>query len=133
MPWVCWSRWNLMTWDDPERTYTTKVILGFKRNSKESTWTTNIRCTLLPQLSLGIFHELLVEWVFFSNVQVQNLKDSYIYIYYIKYYYFFNDNIVILKKNYNHIIIKINNIQRTQSKRNFLRKIFVNHCRVLTV
>ena len=30
----------------------------------------------VSQLSLGIFHELLVEWVFFSNVQVQNLKAS---------------------------------------------------------
>jgi len=66
MPRVCW---NLMTWVDPERIYTTKAIFGFKRNPKESAWATNIRCTLLSQLSLGIFHELPVKRVFFSNVQ----------------------------------------------------------------
>ena len=63
-------------WADPERIYTAKSILGFKRNPKESIWATNIRCALLSQLSLSIFHELLVEWVFFSNVQVRDLEDS---------------------------------------------------------
>ena len=65
-----------MTWADPKRIYTTKATLGFKRNPKESVWATNIRCTLLSQLFLSIFHELLVEWVFFSNMQVQNFEDS---------------------------------------------------------
>ena len=88
MPRVCRSRWNLMTWADPERIYTTKATLGFKRNPKESAWATNIRCTLLSQLSLGIFHELLVEWVFFSNVQVRNLEDS-LFLFYI---YFFQQS-----------------------------------------
>ena len=81
MPRVCRSRWNLMTWAGPERIYTTKATLGFKRNPKESAWATNIRCTLLSQLSLGIFHELLVEWVFFPNVQVRNLEDSLFFPY----------------------------------------------------
>jgi len=66
-----------MTWANPERIYTTKVTLGFKRNPKKPTWPTNIRCILLSQLSLGFFHELLVEWVFSSNVQVWNLEDSF--------------------------------------------------------
>ena len=71
MPMVCRSRWNFMTWANPERIYTTKASLGFKRNPKESAWVTNIKCTLLSQLSLGILHELLVKWVFLSNVQVR--------------------------------------------------------------
>ena len=32
MPRVCRSRWNLMTWADPEIIYTTKATFGFKRN-----------------------------------------------------------------------------------------------------
>jgi len=87
MPRVHRSRWNLMTWVDPKRIYTTKATLGFKRNPKESAWATNIRCTLLSQLSLGIIHELLVEWVFFSNVQVRNLEDSPLFL-----YIFFNNH-----------------------------------------
>ena len=83
MPRVCRSRWNLMTWADPERIYTTKATLGFKRNPKESAWATNIKCTLLWKLSLGIFHKLLVEWVFFSNVQVQNLEDFSFFFFFI--------------------------------------------------
>jgi len=67
---VCWTHWNSMTWVDLERTYIVKAALGFERNPKESTRVTNIRCTLLSQLSLGFSHELLVKWVFFSNVQV---------------------------------------------------------------
>jgi len=81
MPRVYRSRWNLMTWADPERIYTAKATLGFKRDPKESAWVTNIKCTLLSQVSLGIFHELLVEWVFFSNVQVRNLEDSFFFLY----------------------------------------------------
>ena len=82
MPRVYRSCWNLMTWVDPEKIYTTKAPFGFKRSPKESAWATNIKCNLLSQLSLGIFHELLVEWVFFWNVQVQNLEDFfYIYIF----------------------------------------------------
>jgi len=83
MPRVCQSRKNLMAWTDPERIYTIKATLGFNGNSKEYAWATNIRCTLLSQLSLGIFHELRFEWVFFSNVQVRNLKDSFFLFIYI--------------------------------------------------
>jgi len=83
MPRVYRYHWNLMTWADPKRIYTTKVTLGFKRNPKESAWATNIKCTLLSQLFLGIFHELLVEWVFFSSVHVQNLEDS-LFIYFFQ-------------------------------------------------
>ena len=79
MPRVYRSCWNLMTWADPERIYTTKATLGFKRNPKESAWATNIRCTLLSQLSLGIFHKLLIEWVFFSYVEVRNFKVSLLF------------------------------------------------------
>ena len=45
----------------PKKIYITKATLGFERNPKEFAWATNIRCTLLSQLYLGIFHELLVE------------------------------------------------------------------------
>ena len=67
-----------MTWANPKRIYTTKSTLGFKRNPKESAWATNIRCTLLSQLSLGIFHELLVEWV---SSQMCKSKTSRILLY----------------------------------------------------
>ena len=70
MPRVCRSHWNLMAWADPKRIYTTKATLGFKRNPKEFAWATNIKCNLLSQLSLSIFHELLVEWVLILNVEV---------------------------------------------------------------
>ena len=80
MPRVYRSCWNLMTWVDPETIYTTKATIGFKRNPKESALATNIKCTLQSQLSLSIFHELLVEWV--SNVQLWNLEDSLFYIYF---------------------------------------------------
>jgi len=76
MPWVYWSRWNLMTRADHKRIYITKL----RSNLKE------IRCTLLSQLSLGIFHELLIKWVFFSNVQVQTSRVflSFFYIYFFQ-------------------------------------------------
>ena len=80
MPRVCRSHWNLMAWADPKRIYTTKATLGFKRNPKESAWATNIRCILLSQLSLGIFHELWVKLVFFLNAQVRTLGVIYIYV-----------------------------------------------------
>jgi len=82
MPRVCQSHWNLMKWADLKIIYTTKATLGFKRNPKEFAWATNIKCTLLSQLSLGIFHELLVKWVFFSNMQVWTLGVLfYIYLF----------------------------------------------------
>jgi len=59
-PRVYWSYWNLMT------NLYNEAILGFERSPKEFAWETNIRC-------LGIFHELLVKWAFFSNVHVWTL------------------------------------------------------------
>jgi len=74
VPWVCQSRRNLIAWADPERIYIAKSTLGFEKNPKEFVWVTNVRCTLLSQLSLDIFHELLVECVFFLNVEVQTSR-----------------------------------------------------------
>jgi len=76
-----------MTWADPKRIYTTKATLGFKGNPKESAWVTNIRCYPTITIVLGISHKLLVEWVFFSNVQVRNLED-YLFLFI---YIFFNN------------------------------------------
>jgi len=46
--------------------FITNLPLDLKGIPKVSAWETNIRC-------LGIFHKLLVKWVFFSNVQARNL------------------------------------------------------------
>ena len=67
--------------------FITKLPLDSKGIPKESAWETNIRCTLLSQFSLGIFHELLVDWVFFSNVQVWTSG-----VFFLSFYIFFFNN-----------------------------------------
>ena len=86
-PRVCRSRWNSMTWVNLERIYIVKATLGFKRNPKESACETNIRCTSLAQLSLGIFCELLGKWVIFLNVQVRTS-----WFFFLPFYIFFQQS-----------------------------------------
>jgi len=60
MPRFCRSCWNLMTLGDPERIYTTKATIGFKRNPKEFAWATNIRCYLLGRTLLLLSYTLII-------------------------------------------------------------------------
>ena len=85
---VCWSHWNLMTWADAERIYTTKATIGFKRIPKESTWATNIKCYLTIIIFFGHFPRA-TGWMSFLLKRASAKPRGFSFSFYI---YFFNNH-----------------------------------------